>query len=129
MQIQSLETGYIYNVLDFNGKEFLINNNDEEQWWRASRFKMYHKENNTNNVALYEELNSLYEKRKEYKSILDDLESNHLSRCELRIASHFSCKENSYLLNKDIIDSLIEYLQDSLEEMDDKIQKYKLSKM
>lgn len=41
MKIISKETGLIYEVLDFDGEEFLINNGGYEQWWEASRFKMY----------------------------------------------------------------------------------------
>ena len=129
MQIQSLETGCIYEALDFNGREFLIvNNNGEAHWWETSKFKMYHGEKDDFDTALYRELYLLCEKKTEYEFILGDLEETYIG-CELKIEIKNASKIiNSYPLDKDTIKGLIEYYQNSLEEINKEIKKFKLSK-
>lgn len=86
---------------------------------------MYHNKKDDSDVVLYKELNSLYEKKTEYGLILGDLQEKYIE-CELRIVNLKI--DNKRPLDKDVVEALIKYFQDSLEEIDKKIKEFKLSK-
>lgn len=88
---------------------------------------MYVNKKDDSNVVLYKELNSLYEKKTEYELILGDLTEKYIE-CELEIINSYYRIDNKRLLDKDTIEALTNYLQDSLEEIDKKIKEFKISK-
>lgn len=88
---------------------------------------MYVNKKDDSNVVLYKELNSLYEKKTEYELILGDLTEKYIE-CELEIINSYYRIDNKRPLDKDTIEALTNYLQDSLEEIDKKIKEFKISK-
>ena len=88
---------------------------------------MYYNKKDDSNVMLYKELNSLYEKKTAYYFILGDLKEKYIN-CELEIVNLYTETNNKYPLDKEVIEALTNYLQDSLEEIDKKIKEFKISK-
>lgn len=88
---------------------------------------MYVNKKDDSNVVLYKELRSLYEKKTEYELILGDLTEEYIE-CELEIINSYYRIDNKRPLDKDVVEALIKYFQDSLEEIDKKIKEFKLSK-
>ena len=88
---------------------------------------MYYNKKDDSNVVLYKELHSLYEKKTEYGLILGDLTEKYI-KCELEIVNLYTETNNKYPLDKEVIEALTNYLQDSLEEIDKKIKEFKISK-
>ncbi len=88
---------------------------------------MYCNKKDDSNVVLYKELNSLYKKKTEYELILGDLQEKYI-KCELEIVNSYDKIDNKRPLDKDVVEALIRYFQDSLEEIDKKIKEFKLSK-
>ena len=88
---------------------------------------MYVNKKDDYNVVLSKELHSLYEKKTEYGLILGDLTEKYV-KCELEIVNSYDKIDNKRPLDKDVVEALIRYFQDSLEEIDKKIKEFKLSK-